>query len=156
MQLSAGGTLMEVYTREDVAGTGDRIKDVQVQTPAFTGNWSVSVPLARWGLSIDYTGTVTSPMRLPVVPNDYRREYSPWFSIQNIQITKRFKGDWELYGGVKNLFNFIPEDPILRPFDPFDKRIDEDNPFGYTFDPNYNYAPMQGIRVFLGVRKQWK
>jgi outer membrane receptor for ferrienterochelin and colicins len=156
MQVSAGGTLMEVYTREDVAGTGERIKEVQVQTPGFTGTWSVSVPVSRWGLTIDYTGTVTSPMRLPVVPNDYRREYSPWFSIQNLQLTKRFSKGWELYGGFKNLLNFIPEDPILRPFDPFDKRIDENNPLGYTFDPNYNYAPMQGLRGFVGVRKEWK
>jgi outer membrane receptor for ferrienterochelin and colicins len=156
MQLSAGGTLMEVHTREDVAGMGERIKEVQVQTPGFTGTWSVSVPVARWGLTIDYTGTVTSAMRLPIVPNDYRGEYSPWFSIQNIQFTKRFVQGWELYGGIKNLLNFIPEDPILRPFDPFDKRIDEDNPLGYTFDPNYNYAPMQGLRGFVGVRKEWK
>ena len=27
-----------------------------------------------------------------------------------------------------------------------------DNPNGYTFDPSYNYAPIQGIRVYGGLR----
>ena len=155
-QMSLGGTLMEVFTLETSATGVEKVKEIQVQTPAFTGNWSVSVPVSRWGITIDYTGTVTSPMRLPIVPNDYRPEYSPWFSIQNIQFTRKFRKGWEVYGGVKNLLNFIPEDPILRPFDPFDRRIDQDNPFGYTFDPNYNYAAMQGLRAFLGVRKEWE
>jgi outer membrane receptor for ferrienterochelin and colicins len=99
---------------------------------------------------------MTGPMRLPVVPDDYRPEYSPWFSIQNIQLTKRFKNGVEIYGGLKNLLNFIPDDPILRPFDPFDKQIEINNPNGYTFDPTYNFAPMQGIRGFIGVRWDWK
>jgi outer membrane receptor for ferrienterochelin and colicins len=60
----------------------------------------------------------------------------------------------EIYGGVKNLLNFMPNDPILRPEDPFDKRVNDvvNNPNGYTFDPSYNYAPLSGRRAFLGVR----
>jgi len=50
---------------------------------------------------------------------------------------------------VKNLLNFIPKDPILRPLDPFDREVD---PMGYTFDAAYNYASMQGIRLFFGMR----
>ena len=53
-----------------------------------------------------------------------------------------------------NLLNFIPKDLILRPQDPFDKNVNDpiSNPNGYTFDPSYNYAPVQGIKGFLGVR----
>ena len=93
-------------------------------------------------------------MRLPILPDDYRPEYSPWFSIMNLQVTKKLMNGIEIYGGIKNLFNFIPMDPIMRPFDPFDKVADDpiNNPNGYTFDPNYNYASMQGIRGFLGFR----
>jgi outer membrane receptor for ferrienterochelin and colicins len=86
------------------------------------------------------------------VANDYRDEKSPWFSIQNIQVTKFLSKGWEIYGGIKNLFNFIPKDPLLRPFDPFDKNIGVNNPNNYTFDTSYNYAPIQGIRGFLGIR----
>jgi outer membrane receptor for ferrienterochelin and colicins len=93
-------------------------------------------------------------MKLPLVENDVRAEYSDWYSIQNIQVTKTFKKNWEMYGGVKNLLNFTPPDnSILRANDPFDKNVDSpDNPSGYTFDPSYVYAAFQGVRGFFGVR----
>jgi outer membrane receptor for ferrienterochelin and colicins len=91
-------------------------------------------------------------MQLPVVPNDYRPSQSPWYTLANIQVTKIFSSGVEIYGGAKNIFNFVPEDPLLRPFDPFDKNITVNNPYGYTFDTSYNYAPIQGIRAFAGVR----
>ena len=53
---------------------------------------------------------------------------------------------------MKNIFDFVPKDPIIRPFDPFDKHTDVNNPNGYTFDPSYNYASLQGRRIFLGMR----
>ena len=95
-------------------------------------------------------------MRLPVLPNDYRPEYSPWFCITNVQLTKKLKNRLEVYGGAKNIFNFIPENPIMRANDPFDKYVNDpvSNPKGYTFDPSYNYASLQGIRGFLGIRYQ--
>ncbi|MCK6648673.1 MAG: TonB-dependent receptor, partial [Bacteroidia bacterium] len=107
---------------------------------------------SKSGISIDYTGIVKGPMLLPTVPNDFRPQYSPWFSLQNIQLTKKFKKGIEIYGGVKNILNFVPKDPILRPFDPFDKHITENNPNGYSFDPSYNYAPIQVRRYFIGIR----
>jgi outer membrane receptor for ferrienterochelin and colicins len=151
----AGGTYMDVSIKEKNPN-GNVVKEKQIQTPDFTGTWTVSYTFPKWNITLDYTGNVTGPMRLPVVPNDYRPEYSPWFSIQNLQVTKRFKSGLEIYGGLKNLLNYIPGDPILRPFDPFDKNIDIDNPNGFTFDPTYNFAPMQGIRGFLGFRMDLK
>ncbi len=60
----------------------------------------------------------------------------------------------EVYAGIKNILNFIPKDTYMRPFDPFDKNVGDpvQNPNGYTFDTEYNYAALQGIRYFLGVR----
>ncbi|NHW59989.1 TonB-dependent receptor, partial [Escherichia coli] len=71
-----------------------------------------------------------------------------------IQVRKYFsKHGIEVYGGVKNLFNFTPKNPIIRPFDPFDTKVSEpSNPYGYTFDTKYGYAPMLGIRGFVGLR----
>jgi len=93
-------------------------------------------------------------MRLPVQPNDFRPEYSPWFSLANIQLEYSFKNGIQLFGGVKNLFYFIPQHPLLRPHDPFDQWVNDpvDNLQGYTFDTSYNYAPLQGIRAFAGMR----
>jgi outer membrane receptor for ferrienterochelin and colicins len=127
----------------------------QLHAPRWSGNFVVSYGFPGQ-ITADFTGKWNGPMRLPVLPDDYRPEYSPWHCIANLQLTKRFGRGIEVYGGVKNLFNFIPKDPIMRPFDPFDKTADDPvtNPYGYTFDPSYNYASLQGARVFLGIRYQ--
>jgi outer membrane receptor for ferrienterochelin and colicins len=116
---------------------------------------------------LDYTGNVYSPMRLPLLSDlDPRPEFSPWWSIQNVQITKKTKKGWEIFAGVKNLLNWTPSKTtaflLARPHDPFDKQVQFDdkgqaqatsnNPYALPFDPSYVYAPNQGMRLFLGVR----
>ena len=153
LKILAGITLMDVFTKEENEfGVVERQQ--QLFAPKFSGNYAVSYSLPKWKLAIDLTGKVYGPQRLPVVPNDFRPEYSPWFTLANLQLTQRFGKNVEIYGGVKNLLNFMPNDPILRPEDPFDKRVNDvvNNPNGYTFDPSYNYAPLSGRRMFLGVR----
>lgn len=146
LSINTGITLM------DVSVTENNIKTRQLLTESFSGVWSVSYRFSQ-NLTLDYTGNLYGPMRLPLLgPNDVRDEYSPWFSIQNIQLTKKFNNSWELYGGVKNLLNFTPPaNSISRPFDPFDKDVDFSDPNALTFDPSYVYASNQGIRGFVGL-----
>jgi outer membrane receptor for ferrienterochelin and colicins len=157
LKLNAGATLMDVSVEEN----GEKYR--QILTERFQGVWSVGYTFYSSGISLDYTGNLYGPMRLPLLGElDDRPEYSPWWSIQNIQITKNF-GAWELYGGIKNLLDFTPPaNSIARSFDPFDRDVvfdnngqvvpTPDNPNALTFDPSYVYAPNQGIRGFLGVR----
>lgn len=151
LKILAGITWMDVYSME--RKSEERRKVIQLNAPAWSGNFVISYTLPK-GFVLDVTGKWDGSMRLPVLPNDYRPEYSPWFCIANLQLTKQLKSGITFYGGIKNLFNFIPDDPILRPFDPFNKQADDPvtNPYGYQFDPSYNYAPLQGIRGFLGIR----
>ena len=135
----------------------------QILTERFQGVWNVGYTFYSSGISLDYTGNLYGPMRLPLLGElDDRPEYSPWWSIQNIQITKNF-GLWEVYGGIKNLLNFTPPaNSIARSFDPFDRDVvfddngqavpSPDNPNALTFDPSYVYAPNQGRRGFIGLR----
>lgn len=158
LKVLAGATLMDVSVTENDQTTR------QLLTESFSGVWSVSYKFDSIDLSVDYTGNVYGPMRLPLLSDlDPRDEFSPWFSIQNIQVTKKFGTDWEFFGGVKNLLNFTPADnSIARAFDPFDKDVvfDEngqavptpDNPYALTFDPSYVYTSNQGIRGFVGLR----
>ncbi len=152
LKIMAGTSFMDVYLMEGTKHEPlTRIQ--QLHAPKWSGTFAISYGLPeKW--SVDFTGQWNGPMRLPVLPDDYRPEYSPWFCIANLQLTKKFNNGMELYGGVKNLFNFIPKDPIMRPFDPFNKQADDpvQNPYGYTFDPSYNYSSLQGIRMFLGFR----
>lgn len=125
----------------------------QLNTPRWSGNIIASVDLHKSGWWADLTGNWYGPQRLAVLPGDFRPEQSPWFMLLNLQVTKAFQR-FEAYGGVKNLLNFLPQYPLMRPWDPFNKLVDDpvNNPNGYTFDTAYNYAPVQGIRFYLGFR----
>lgn len=153
-----GATVMDVSITEN----GRTFR--QLLTEQVTGVWSVGYTFLKPAITIDYTGNVYGPMRLPLLGElDNRQEYSPWYSLQNIQVTKTFRKGWEIYGGVKNLLNFTPPaNSIARSFDPFDRNVQFDgdgqvvptanNPNALTFDPTYVFAPNQGIRGFFGIR----
>jgi outer membrane receptor for ferrienterochelin and colicins len=158
LKVVAGATLMDnIQVKE-----GIRIRPIL--TERFMGTWAVTYDFLRAGLTLDYTGNIYGPMRLPLLSaEDPRAEYSPVWSLQNIQFTKKFGECIEVYGGVKNLLNFRPPaNSIARPHDAFDKNVQfgpdghvvatPDNPYRLTFDPSYVYAPNQGIRGFLGFR----
>lgn len=149
----AGITLMDVFTKEPNAQAVIE-KQQQLFAPRFSGNYAITYSVPKWKFTVDLTGKIFGPQRLPIVPNDFRPEYSPWFTLANLQLTQRIGKQVEVYLGVKNLLNFIPQNPILRPEDPFDKRVNDpmNNPNGYTFDPSYNYAPVMGRRVMVGMR----
>ncbi|MDV6168864.1 TonB-dependent receptor [Flavobacterium sp. DG1-102-2] len=151
LKVLAGISYMDVFQIED-KGFGDE-RTQQLHAPKWSGNF-VATYSFRNNYSIDATGNWYGPMRLPILPNDYRPEYSPWFCTANIQFTKKFDYGLEIYCGMKNVFDFVPKDPLMRPFDPFNKNADDpvNNPNGYTFDTSYNYASMQGRRVYLGMR----
>jgi outer membrane receptor for ferrienterochelin and colicins len=151
LKCTIGTTWMQVF-KVDKNALGVNEKSTQIHAPELTTNIQASYSFPKQNITIDYTAQIYSPMRLPVLPNDFRPEYSPWFSLHHVQITKKWNSTWQSYIGVKNLFNFMPQNPIMRPFDPFDKNTGTNNPNGYTFDPSYNYAPLQSIRLLVGCR----
>jgi outer membrane receptor for ferrienterochelin and colicins len=139
----------------------------QILTEKFSGTWLLSYTLKEINLTIDYTGNLIGPMRLPLAGElDPRPDKSPLFSIQNIQLTKKIKKNFECYLGVKNILNFVPYRGlpflIANTQNPFDKNLSYDsngnvlqtanNPYALTFDPTYVYTSNQGIRGFLGIR----
>ncbi len=156
IKIMFGATFLDVYqmNRNEL---GNLERNAPLLTEKVSGTYSISYKFLKSNIKIDYSGNLYGPMKLPLVENDYRPEYSAWYSVQNIQLTKTFSKGWEIYGGIKNLLNFTPPKySILRPNDPFDKNVNSpDNPNGYTFDPTYVYASNQGIRGFIGVRYQF-
>ena len=142
LKIIAGITFMDVYQR-DISRGEDR-KIPQLFAPKVSGTYAVSYSLDRIGLTFDVTGRFNGPMKLPVGPPeiDPRPAQSPWFTILNVQAGKSFTNGIEIYGGVKNVFNFFPKNPLLEP----------ENPFGQNFDTSYNYSSVQGVKGFLGIR----
>jgi outer membrane receptor for ferrienterochelin and colicins len=149
LSLNAGVTFMDVYLQGE-----DKKITPMVRAPRWSGTMTANYthPKSRMGFSLN--ATWYGPQRMPVVAQDFRPAYAPFFALINGQVNKKIKHQLELYAGVRNLLNFLPKDPILRPFDPFDRQVDDEinNPFGYTFDTAYQYAPMQGIRAYVGCR----
>jgi outer membrane receptor for ferrienterochelin and colicins len=155
-----GATVMDVSQFDN----GEKTR--QLLTEQLSGVWKISYEMPRFKLLIDYTGNVYSPMKLPRLGSlDQRSANSPWYSLQNIKVTKTFKS-FTLYGGVKNLLNFTPSSlSIARSFDPFDKQVQFDangnaiptvnNPQALTFDPSYVYASNQGRRFYIGLSYKW-
>lgn len=147
LSINFGATLM------DVSITENKTKTRQLLTESFSGVWSISYK-TNTNFTIDYTGNIYGPMRLPLLgENDPRAEFSPWFSVQNIQLTKKIGPSWEVYGGIKNLLNYTPPaNSINSSNNPFDEGIDTDKNPELAFDPSYVFASNQGIRTFVGLR----
>jgi outer membrane receptor for ferrienterochelin and colicins len=151
----------------DVTKTENNTTTRQILTEKISATWAISYRISKLFLDLDYTGNLYGPMRLPLLGKlDPRKEHSPTWSVQNIQLTfNKFK-NLELYAGVKNLLNWTPNkgNPfiIARANDPFDKNVKydsngnaqmtPDNPYALTFDPGYVYGPNQGVRSFFGLR----
>ncbi|HEU4470801.1 MAG TPA: TonB-dependent receptor [Flavisolibacter sp.] len=165
IKVLAGVTLQDVKKIETIDGIKTRQRPVL--TESWSGTWALSYTLPLQRLTIDYTGNIYGPMRLPLASAmDPRQPYSPVWSIQNIQLTKWISEKLEVFGGIKNLLNWTPakNNPFLiaRSQDPFDKNLEydgngnvlatPDNPYALSFDPSYIYAPNQGMRAFAGLR----
>ena len=87
-------------------------------------------------------------MHLPTYAPPFRRpKTSPWYSVQNIQITKEFSKEFSIYFAIKNLLNYTQkESPI----------IDFEHPYSDNFDTSYAYGPLQQRRFLLGLRLKIK
>ncbi len=154
-------------TWQDVSSIENGVTQQQILTESITATWNLSYTFRSLHLTVDYTGNLYGPMRLPLLGDlDPRSEYSPTWSIQNIQFSYKGLNNFEVYGGIKNLLDWTPNrgNPfiIARANDPFDREVTFDsngnavatpnNPYALTFDPSYVYGPNQGIRGFFGLR----
>ncbi|MEK9612879.1 MAG: TonB-dependent receptor, partial [Flavobacteriaceae bacterium] len=158
VRVNLGATFIDSYIEEN------GLKSIPYLTERFHGVWKLQKKINRSNLTVDLTGTITGPLKLPTLGDlDPRDQFAPTFSIVNLQITKAWNSRFETYGGVKNILDFTPpSNSIARSFDPFDRGVDfdlngnaiatENNPFALTFDPSYVYASNQGIRIFFGLR----
>lgn len=134
-----GVTFQDVYSVEE----GQREKELFAPTFTGTGSFTYAVPVSRANLTVDYTGTLTGPMRLPEYDAPFERPTrSGTYSVHNLQATWKLNGGVQIYGAVKNLFDFTQDSPLVDPA----------NPFGDDFDTAYVWGPIQGRRFLIGAR----
>ena len=153
LKFSLNGTLLDISSFEVESNSGNVIKNVQLLAEKYSLKWTAYYSFEKWGLDINYAATNYGPIRLPLLENDFRKEYSLPYTIHNLKLTKNFNRGWNTFIGVRNFTDFTPPDySILRAFDPFDQQVNDpiDNPNGYTFDASYMYASFQGINFVFG------
>ena len=76
-------------------------------------------------------------------PEPYRLDdYSPAFSLVNLQVGKTLFERLDLYAGIENLFAYTQKDPILA----------SDDPFGPWFDSSLIWGPVFGRKYYMGLR----
>ena len=114
----------------------------------FFGNLEYQTHITEKGKQwkFDYTLNWLGKQRLPATISnsglDSMPEYSPSFSVMNMQITRTFSSTFEVYVGGENIGNYKQEKAILG----------SDNPFGTTFDTSIIYAPVFGQMYYAGLR----
>ncbi len=114
----------------------------------FFGNLEYQTHITDKGKQwkFDYTLNWLGKQRLPATISnsglDSMPEYSPSFSVMNVQVTRTFSSTFEVYVGGENIGNYKQEKAILG----------SDNPFGTTFDTSIIYAPVFGQMYYAGLR----
>lgn len=78
-------------------------------------------------------------MTLPDYPE--RSRISETFTEQNIKVSKAFKNGIQVFGSVKNLFDYTQPNPIIA----------AENPFSDEFATDYVFGPIQGRRILFGI-----
>ncbi|MEX1001096.1 MAG: TonB-dependent receptor [Crocinitomicaceae bacterium] len=143
LRVRMGVTFMDVFEKVEDA-EGNVSKNEQFFAPKFSGTFGLNYHWKKADISFNYQGRVMGSQRLPEFTGEFERpDKSPWYTVQNFQLTKTFKKlNLEVYTGIKNIFNYTQPSPL----------IDPQNPFGDNFDTSYAYAPLQVRRFFLGLR----
>jgi outer membrane receptor for ferrienterochelin and colicins len=146
LRLRLGVTLQDVYEMSQ-NNEGDQEKVDQLFAPFFSGVFNLSYEFKKLKMKLNYTGKTVGPQNLPIYDAPFERaEVSPWFTVQNVQLSKSFKKGWEVYTGIKNIFNYTQPSPLVSPEDPY---ADE-------FDTSYAYGPLQTRRFYFGIRYNLK
>lgn len=98
------------------------------------------------GWEFDYTINRMSKVRIPFTGDNEASfqlsEYSDPYILSNVQITKSWKNNFDLYVGGENIFNYKQKNPILS----------AGSPFGSNFDSSLVWGPIMGVNVYIGMR----
>ncbi len=133
------------YKKDDVEATynGQVEEKPLVARERALLNLGYETPNKHW--RFDYTLVWEGKKRLVNTFDDHHHgplpDYSPDFFVMNAQITKVFKR-FELYGGSENILDYVQMHPI----------INADMPFSNEFDATQVWGPVEGRRIYLGLR----
>jgi outer membrane receptor for ferrienterochelin and colicins len=132
------------YKIEDVKSTFNGVLE---QLPLVAKNRALgtiawSTKDEHWKVDYTLSWEGTKKLQNTFTANDATAvDYSPSFIVMNLQVSKAFR-KFELYGGAENMLDYRQQDPIIHPEDPF----------GNSFDATNIWGPVQGRRIYAGIR----
>jgi outer membrane receptor for ferrienterochelin and colicins len=140
LNLKAAGKMYEVKTTYH----GQLLQKALVPESRFLTTASYLTKYKKY--SFDATAMGYGRSRLPDTDKNpgslQRSDYSPAYWIFHAQATKNFKKKASVYIGVENMLDFRQENPI----------VDPENPFGPYFDASMIWGPVDGRRIYFGLR----
>jgi outer membrane receptor for ferrienterochelin and colicins len=114
----------------------------------FFANLEYATHIAEKGKQwkFDYTFNWLGKQQLPNTATNPKEdrlpEFSPSFSVMNVQVTRTFSSTFEMYIGGENIGDYKQEKSIMG----------SENPFGNSFDTSMVYAPVFGQMYYAGLR----
>ncbi|MDR1406276.1 MAG: TonB-dependent receptor [Prevotellaceae bacterium] len=93
--------------------------------------------------TFDLTAQVNGQSRLPdtAATRPSADRYSPVYPMFFAQVTRKFRGI-DVYLGCENILNYMQDDPIINPGDPYSPQ----------FDATVIWGPLMGRRIYAGLR----
>jgi len=133
------------YKTDDVKASYEGVVKQKPLVPKFRALFNTFYSTANNHWKFDYTLVWEGPKRLANTGTDvvYGKlpDESPDFYVMNLQVTKLFKR-FEVYGGVENILDYRQLHPI----------INGNNPFSTAFDATQVWGPIEGRRIYAGLR----
>lgn len=123
---------------------GDQLREAPfIPKDRFFINLAYATKGEKWqfDLTAEFFGRQRLPDTRPGAEVFQRTLKSPSYLLLNAQILRVFK-KWEFYLGAENLGNYMQQNPIINPA----------QPFGDAFDAGIIYAPIMGRMLYTGLR----
>jgi len=140
-------TAYKYYDTQTTYNSGSFQRPLQAKN-RFFGNLAYETLLSdddkqwKYDFTLNWLGQQQLPNTATNPAADRLPEFSPSFSVMNIQFTRVFSSNLEVYVGGENIGNYKQEKAILG----------ANNPFGPNFDASIGYAPIFGQMYYAGLR----
>ncbi|MBN3035603.1 MAG: TonB-dependent receptor [Bacteroidales bacterium] len=144
-ELLRGMDIVAAFRVSDVRMTINGELDREPLVKRYKGLMSLSYQTLSRKWQFDLTTQLNGDSRLPdtrSLPEQYRRPAnSPAFVIFNAQVSRFFR-NWSIYLGAENLLDFVQQNPLIAPEDPY----------GPWFDASMVWGPLMGRKIYFGFR----
>lgn len=142
-ELVKGIEIRIAYKRDDVKSTydGKLLSKPLIPSDKLLFTLSMATNNGHWRFDLTQDWEGRKRLQTDAGTDNRENRYSPDYFVSYLQVTKVFR-KFELYAGSENLFDYRQKNPI----------IDAANPFSPSFDATNVWGPIEGRRIYAGLR----